>query len=122
MTQLTRTAAYGTAPAILGNALLAYYKENDAKRAEMLPRLTGLIENIYDGFYTPLEKDVLVAQLNLYASKASEYGLAPVVAKLKEENKGDFTAYVNDAVATSIFATKESVTAFMNNPKPETIS
>ncbi len=122
LTQLTRTAAYSTAPAVLGNSLLAYYKENEAKRAEMLPKLTGLIENIYGNFYAPLEKDVLVAQLNLYASKASEYGLAPVVAKLKEENKGDFTVYVNDAVAKSIFATKESVAAFMKDPKPEAIN
>jgi hypothetical protein len=122
LTQLTRTAAYGSIPAVLGNSLLGYYKENDAKRAEMLPKLTALIEGVYGGFYAPLEKDALVAQLNLYASKASEFGLAPVVAKLKEENKGDFTAYVNNAVATSIFATKESVTAFMSNPKPETIA
>ena len=34
-----RTAAYGAAPANLGNALISYYKENDAKKTEMLPKL-----------------------------------------------------------------------------------
>ena len=32
LTQLMRTASYGGSPANLGNSLLAYYKENEAKR------------------------------------------------------------------------------------------
>ncbi|MNR97887.1 Peptidase S46 [compost metagenome] len=121
LAQLMRTTAYGAGAATLGNALIGYYKENEAKRAEMLPKINGLIERIYGDFYAPLEKDVFTAQMNLYASKASEYGLAPEVAKLKEANKGDFTTYVNEAVAKSIFATKESVLAFMKDPKAENI-
>lgn len=122
LTQLMRTTSYGPSPAILGNALIAFYKENEAKRAEMLPRLNGLIDNIYGKFYAPLEKDVFAAQLNLYTSKGSEFGLSSQILKMKEENKGDFTTEINDAVSKSIFATKESVVEFMNNPKPETIA
>jgi hypothetical protein len=121
LSQLMRTTTFGPAPASLGNALMTYFKENEAKRAEMLPRLNGLIETIYGKFYAPLEKDVFTAQLNLYASKASEYGLSPMIAKLNQENKGNFTADVNEAVAKSIFADKESVLAFMKDPKPESI-
>jgi hypothetical protein len=122
LSQLLRTASYGVSPSVLGNALIAYYKENEAKRTEMLPKLNGLIENYYGEFYAPLEKEVLTAQLNLYASKASEYGLAPVVAKMKETNKGNFAADVDKAVTGSIFASKESVEAFMKDPKPELIA
>jgi hypothetical protein len=122
LSQLMRTTAYGPAPANLGNALIAYYNENDAKRAELLPKLNGLIESVYGKFYAPLEKDIFTAQLNLYASKESDYGLAPVVSKMKQANKGDFTADVNAAVAKSIFSSKESVLTFMKNPKPETIA
>jgi len=122
LTQLLRTSSYGTAPASIGNALIGYYKENDAKRAEMLPKITAAIENIYGNFYAPAEKDILTAQLNLYASKGGEYGLASEVAKMKATNNGDFSANVNDAVAKSIFATKESLTAFMKDPKPELIA
>ncbi|MCI4444319.1 MAG: S46 family peptidase [Lentimicrobium sp.] len=121
LSQLMRTTTFGPAPANLGNALMAYFKENEAKRAEMLPKLNGLIEAIYGKFYAPLEKDIFAAQLNLYAAKASEYGLSPMIAKLNQENKGNFTATVNDAVSKSIFASKESVLAFMKDPKPETI-
>jgi hypothetical protein len=122
LSQLMRTATYGAAPSNLGNALIAYFKENEAKRAEMLPKLNSLIETIYGKFYAPLEKDVFIAQLNLYTSKGSEYGLPPMLSKLKNDNNGDFTAVVNDAVSTSIFSTKESVLAFMKDPKPEAIS
>jgi hypothetical protein len=121
LTQLLRTSSYGTAPANLGNSLIAYYKENDAKKAEMLPKLMNSIDAVYGKFHAPLEKEVFTAQLNLYAVKASEYGLAPLVAKMKEENKGDFTADVNKILEQSIFTTKESVLAFLNNPKPESI-
>ena len=122
LTQLMRTSSYGAAPAVLGNALIAYYKENEVKKAEMLPKIISQVEAVYGKFYATLEKEVFTAQLNLYAAKASEYGLAPVIAKMKEENKGDFTSYVNEAFAKSIFASKENVIAFINNPKPENIA
>ncbi|KOP39418.1 S46 family peptidase [Flavobacterium sp. WLB] len=118
LTQLLRTSAYATGPANLGNELIAYYKENEAKRAEMLPKINTMIDNIYGNFYAPLEKDVLTAQLNLYASKAAEYGLAPEIAKMKTTNNGDFTADVAKATEISYFTTKEKVLAFMADPKP----
>lgn len=118
LTQLLRTSLYASGPASLGNALIAYYNENDAKKAEMLPKINALIENIYGEFYAPLEKDVLTAQLNLYAAKAADYGLAPQVAKMKSENNGDFAADVTKATEVSYFTTKEKVLAFMANPKP----
>ena len=120
--QLMRTTTYGPAPANLGNTLLAYFNENEAKRAEILPKLNALIETVYGKFYAPLEKDIFIAQLNLYTSKGSEFGLSPMLAKLKEENKGDFTSVVNEAVSKSIFASKETVLDFLKNPKPENIS
>ncbi|KRB57213.1 S46 family peptidase [Flavobacterium sp. Root186] len=118
LTQLLRTSSYAAGPANLGNELIAYYKENEAKRAEMLPKINTMIDNIYGNFYAPLEKDVLTAQLNLYASKAAEYGLAPEIAKMKTSNNGDFTADVAKATEISYFTTKEKVLAFMADPKP----
>ncbi|WP_066313176.1 S46 family peptidase [Flavobacterium sp. TAB 87] len=116
--QLLRTSSYATGPANLGNSLIAYYKENDAKKAEMLPKITALIDNIYGEFYAPLEKDVLAAQLNLYASKGTEYGLPAQIAKMKAENNGNFTADVAKATEVSYFTSKEKVLAFMADPKP----
>ncbi|RUT70481.1 S46 family peptidase [Flavobacterium cupreum] len=116
--QLLRTSAYASGTANLGNALIAYYNENDAKKAEMLPKIMAMIDNMYGEFYAPLEKDLLTAQLNLYAAKGAEYGLATQIAKMKSVNNGDFTADVAKATETSYFTTKEKVLAFMADPKP----
>ena len=122
LSQLMRTATYGGTAAVLGNALISFYKENDAKRTEKLPEITELINNIFGEFHAPLEKDVLAAQLNLYTTKGAEFGLSPMMSKLKDDNNGDFTNYVNNAVSKSIFSNKESVLAFMKNPSPENIA
>jgi hypothetical protein len=119
--QVLRTANYSVLPANIGNGLIAYAGENEAKRAEMLPRLQGAIDNYYGELYVPIEKDVLTAQLNLYADKGAAFGLPPMIAKLKEENSGDFTKFVDDAVAESVFTSKESVEAFMKNPDAELV-
>lgn len=119
--QLLRTSSYATGPANLGNALIAYYKENEAKRAEMLPKINSLIDNIYGEFYAPLEKDILAAQLNLYTSKGAEYGLSPMMIRMKSENKGDFTTDVAKAAEVSYFTSKEKVLAFLADPKPAAI-
>ena len=119
--QLLRTAAYGAMPASLGNGLIQYASENEAKRSEMLPRFNEAIEGSYTEFYAPLEKDVLTAQLNLYAAKGAAYGLPAMVAKLKAENNGDFTKFVNDATEKSIFTSKEKLENYLKNPDAEVI-
>ncbi|HEY0045951.1 MAG TPA: S46 family peptidase [Flavobacterium sp.] len=120
--QLLRTSAYGMMPAVLGNTLMQYSKENDAKRAEMRPKIQDMIDNYYAEFHAPLEQDVLAAQLDLYTSKGAEYGLTPMISELKAKNGGDFTAFVKDAASKSMFASKQSVEAFLNNPVAETLS
>ncbi|HEX9980833.1 MAG TPA: S46 family peptidase [Flavobacterium sp.] len=122
LTQLMRTSAYGQMPAVLGNALMQYYKENDAKRAEMLPKIQEQIDNYYTEFHEPLERDVLAAQLSLYTSKGAEYGLSPMMAELKAQTKGDFTKYVNDAADRSIFTSRNTLDSFMKNPDAAAIA
>ncbi|WP_035758946.1 S46 family peptidase [Flavobacterium tegetincola] len=119
--QALRTATYSVLPANLGNGLIAYAGENEAKRAEMLPRLQGALENYYGEFYAPLERDVFAAQMNLYAKKGAAYGLPSMVAKLSAENGGDFTQFVNNATEKSIFSSREAVEEFMKNPDAEVV-
>lgn len=114
--QALRTSTYAAAPANIGAGLMQYCKENEAKRAEMLPRIKAVVEATYGHVNESLEKDVLTAQLNLYAAKASEYGLSPVVAKMSKANNGDFTNDIAKAVASSIFTSKATIEAFIVNP------
>ena len=113
---MLRTSTYAALPYSLGRGLEVYANAGEAQRKEMLPQLEEGIEESYKTLYEPLEKDVLAAQLHLYATKSTGYEIAPLVAKIGKENNYDYTKYVNDAFAKSMFSSKEKVEAFLKNP------
>lgn len=113
--QLFRTSAFGTIGRTLGRQLDAYAKSDAAKRAEMAPSIMEMVDEMYKELHIPAEKDILAAQLSLYAKKAG-YALAPMVEKLAASNNGDFTQYVNEAFETSIFTSKDRIKAFLDVP------
>ncbi len=111
-----------TIPYRLGNDINYYLQQNEAKQAELTPKLTAQIEDLYEGIYLLLEKDVLAAQLKLYSTKAKD--IAPMVAQVAvENNKTDsgWNNYVDTAFKNSIFETKEKLQAFMANPNAEVL-
>lgn len=118
---LLRYSTLASAPYSIGKALENYAAANDAKRDEMRPKIQNAINAYYEKMFLPLEKDLLAAQLNLYASKASEAGLAPYVADLAKQNNKNFTAYVNDAVERSFFADQKQVENFLISPDVEVL-
>ncbi len=115
LTGILRSSKFAALPYRIGSALEQYTAANEAKREEMLPRIQGIIESSYKDFYLPLEKEVLAKQLNLYTSKTN-YSLPEMVKQVGDENKNDFTAFVDTAFDNSIFTSKESVEAFVKNP------
>ncbi|WP_339697510.1 S46 family peptidase [uncultured Marixanthomonas sp.] len=109
-----------TLPYRLGKTIDFYLQQNEAKQAELKPELDAQINDLYEGLYLPLEKDVLAAQLKLYSSKAEN--VAPMVAKVaKANNKSEagWNDYVNTAFENSIFETKDKLEAFIENPDAE---
>lgn len=118
---LLRSSALAPIPFVVGNALAFYIEQNDAKKAELLPKLKEDISNRYQGLFMPLEKEMLAAQLNLYANKGGKAYIAPLVAQLAQSNNGDFTAYVQDAFDNSIFKSEASLLSFLNNPDAEAL-
>lgn len=118
MMQLFRTSAFGTVGRGLGRQLENYAKADAAKRAQMAPAILEMAEGMHSELHIPAEKDILAAQLSLYAKKAG-YTLAPMVEKLAKENNGDFTKYVNAAFELSIFTSVDRVKAFLELPSEE---
>lgn len=120
LTGLLRTCNFSVLPYRFGAALNALLKEEDTlKQAEIKQSIMGIMDDTYKTLYIPLEKDILAAQLNLYATKGNEAGLAKLVTKIGEENNNDFSAYVNSAFENSIFGSKKSFEAFLNSPSQE---
>lgn len=111
-----------TIPYRLGNTIAYYLEQNEAKQAEVKPKLDGEINNLYEGLYLPLEKDVLAAQLNLYNGKAKD--VAPMISEIASENDNSIESwktYLETAFANSIFESKEKLEAFMANPDAEVL-
>ncbi len=118
---MLRTATFAALPYSLGKGLEAYAAANEATRSQMYPELEAGIEESYGHLYIPLEKDVLAAQLGLYATKAVGYPIAPYVEEIGKKSNNDFTAYVNDAFNSSIFGSKEKLLLFLKNPNAEVL-
>ena len=115
LSQVFRTTAFGNAYAALGRDLENYAKSNEAKRKELLPAVSRKAA-AFKEFYLPAEKDILAAQLNLYATKAKGYPLAPMVEKIGKENNNDFTTFVNSAIDLSIVTSQDRLNAFIAYP------
>lgn len=119
--QLFRTSAFGTISRSLGRQLEMYTKADAAKRTEMAPAIEEMANEMFKELHIPAEKDILAAQLALYAKKAG-YALAPTVEKLAKENNGDFTNYVASAFDASIFTSIEKIKAYLANPNDVTLT
>lgn len=119
---MLRSAEFAVAPYRIGTSLQNYAEANEAKREEMKPQIEGLINSVFEGIHLPLEEEVLAAQLNLYYSKANKGGLASMVKKIGDENKGDFKNYINKAFENSIFTDKDRLESFLNEPQASLVS
>ncbi len=116
MMQLFRTTSFGTIGRTLGRQLDAYVKADAAKRAQLAPAIEEMATEMYKEIHIPAEKEILAAQLKLYATKATGYAIAPSVKKIAEENNNDFTKYVNAAFDLSIFTSMDRIKAFLALP------
>ncbi len=114
--QLFRTTSFGTIGRTLGRQLDAYVKADAAKRAQLAPAIEEMATEMYKEIHIPAEKDLLAAQLKLYATKATGYAIAPAVKKIGDENNNDFTKYVNAAFDLSIFTSLDRIKAFLAIP------
>ncbi len=112
---MLRSSKFSILPYRLGRNLEQFVAANDAKRKEVLPRIQALIDNSYKEYHLPLEKEVLVKQLGLYASK-SNYQLPELVSEIGSKNNNDFTQYVDAIFELSIFASKARIEAFIKYP------
>jgi len=114
--QLFRTTAFGTIGRTLGKQMDAYVKGDAAKRAQLAPAISEMAEEMFKELHMPAEKDIMAAQLKLYATKSTGYAIAPMVEKIGKENNNDFAKYVNAAYDLSIFTSKERINAFLALP------
>ena len=121
LTGLLRTSNYAAMPYSLGKGFESYFPMTGVEKDKMTAGLQEAIDEYYGALYLPLEKDVLAAQLHLYATKSTGYEIAPYIAEVGKANNYDYTKFVNDAFANSIFGSKEKAEAFLKNPNADVL-
>ncbi len=110
--QLLRTSSFGIVSRTLARQLTNYAKADAEKRATMRPDMEEMIKGFFSEIYLPAEKDILKAQLALYASKSTGYPVAPAVLAID----GKYDSYVNSLFTLSIFTSEEKMLAFLDVP------
>ena len=112
--QFQRNAKYAVIPYRIGSSLKSFVEQDAAARTAMKAKLTAGIEASYDGFHPEVEKDMLQTMLTLYKAKVPFDYQLPVL-------KYAVPAELANQTGGSIFATKESVLKFLENPSKEAL-
>lgn len=112
--QFQRNAKYSVLPYRIGAALKSYTEQDAAARTAMKAKIVASIEASYDGFHPEVEKDMLQTMLALYKSKVPFDYQLPVL-------KYAVPSELANQTDSSIFANKDSVLKFLENPSKETL-
>src|SRR5690606_3083487 len=107
-----RSSSLVPLPYVIGNGIAYYIEQNEAKRAEVLPKLMEQINASYDNMHMPLEKEMLIELLNLYAAKAGNNQVSPSIASLSKNE--DYTQIVKNAFESSIIKSKDQRLNYVN--------
>jgi hypothetical protein len=117
LSQLTRTSSFFSAGfKALQKQMNDYAITDAAKRPAMAADILKKADDLFSEFYLPAEKDILTAQLNLYASKSVGFVIAPLAERIGKANNYDYKKYVDAAFNLSMLTSKEKIAAFLDLP------
>ncbi len=122
LNQLFRTSSFGTIGRTMGRQLENFAKADEAKRKELAPKILDIANGMFKEMHLPAEKDILTAQLKLYATKSVGFDIAPEVAKIAKANNNDFSSFVNGVFENSILTSNEKIKDFLANPSLEKLN
>ena len=80
-------------------------------------KMKGDVEDFFKDYNKELDRDATIALLNLFYKDVDPSQLPATIKKVGDKTGGDFTAFVNNAFAKSIFVDKAKLTAWLENPK-----
>ena len=94
--------------------------ENKAAQNEIAARaeaMKGAVQNYFKDYDKETDRDVTIALLNLFYKDINPEQLPAMIKKVGDKNSGDFTQFVNNAFAKSIFVDAEKLNNWIENPK-----
>lgn len=107
--QMQRNAKYITIAYQLGSMLKSYADQDAAGKTAMKSKITDAIDRMYDKLNVKLEGEMLNSMVNLYQQRVNKTVGSPTIFAADAKN-------LSTMAYSSIFANKESVMNFVNNP------
>lgn len=80
-------------------------------------RMQSTVDGYFKDYDQATDRDVTIALLNLLYHDVNANQLPATIKKVGDKNGGDFTAFVNNAFAKSIFVDADRLNAWLQNPK-----
>jgi hypothetical protein len=102
-------------------ALIKYVDADKEKRAEMKSELENVINSFFTKHNLDLERDGLVAQLNIYSNDAAKQYQPEILLTMAEKNSGNFSEDINEIFKESLYSNQEKLIKFLKNPKSKYI-
>ena len=87
------------------------------KVAAMAQVMKASVKDFFKDYDKALDCDVTIALLNLFYEDVNADQLPANLKKVGDKAHGDFTAYVNNAFAKSVFVDQDKLNAWIDNPK-----
>jgi hypothetical protein len=118
---LARASAFTSVAKSLMPAFMALGSMEDGEQKSGLrERIDNYLNEFYSTLHLPLEQHVLATQLALYYNNAN-FQIAEMVKTIGDGSNGDFTAWVENAFANSIFTSQERVNSFLDSVQVEVL-
>ena len=95
-------------------------KEDKQAAADALKEID--VDAMFKDLDARVEKDMLIAVMNIYGSKFAADELPEGLQKLLKKQDGDWTALANYIFDNSIFSTPETIKEFIDQPKAKKIA
>ena len=96
--------------------LLEKPDENKERIDILIDRIKGTMDDYFKDYDAATDQKVVASMLKLYADKNAPEFYPAFFAKVQKKYKGDFNKYASKLFQKTMFADKDKLTAFLNNP------
>jgi hypothetical protein len=101
--------------------LLEKPEENKEKIERITESMIKSMDNYFKDYDAATDQKVVAALLKLYADKIAPKYHPAFFSTVQKKYKGDFSKYAEKLFESTVFDSKEELTAFLNNPSLKTI-
>lgn len=104
------------------NILLNKTDYNQSEIGKEIDELRTRTDEFFKDYNASIDKEILKAMIRLYAKEIWDANQLAFYHTLNEKYKGDVEKFVEKIFAHTIFASREKVNKFLDNPKPSLLS